>query len=685
MTISNNILTQVPLMVGDAAATDAIPKLTLSLDMNVLNHLGIGLYSSTPAVVTEMIANAWDADATLVDIKIDSTKDEITIIDNGHGMDFNDIQTKFLRVGYARRDDPNGKGHFTASGTRRVMGRKGIGKLAMFSLGQIIDVYSIKQGENPIGGRVDVKKLQQSIASGMTTPYQLESLPADVVLPHTTGTIIVLRSLNAQTNKTEAYLRPRLARRFSILDPKNSFEVHLNNKPIVKEDRGFYKDVQFFWTFDSKTSDELKVLCTTLHKFDNNECIEFVDPQLASTLPYCILSGYIATVDQPKKLKALDSNINEISIFANGRVFQEDMLGELGNSKIFNSYIVGEIHADFLDSDDTDRATASREAIKRDDPLVVALRAKLSTVLKQIEDKWDEWRREIGYINQPDSIPAITEWLETLTDSRDKKLANKLLTSIANTQLNNNEEADAKQKKELYKSTIVSFEKLKSRNLLDKLDSVTSVLSPEFNSIFTSLSDVEETMFHDITSSRLEVIKGFKNIVDAQSLEKVAQRYLFDNLWLLDPSWDRVSGNAQMEVDLTAYLKTVPFEHDSGARLDITYKATTGRHKIIELKRPGLTSLDPYALLKQAKKYHDATTSYYKSHPDVLGVIPAIDIFLILEKDAFLDEQFIGMLREVNTRVLTYKGLIANAEKSYAEYLKLHTSASRIDTILSKI
>lgn len=34
-------------------------ELTLALDMNVLNHLGIGLYSSTPAVVTELVANAW--------------------------------------------------------------------------------------------------------------------------------------------------------------------------------------------------------------------------------------------------------------------------------------------------------------------------------------------------------------------------------------------------------------------------------------------------------------------------------------------------------------------------------------------------------------------------------------------------------------------------------------------------
>ena len=37
-------------------------KLTLDIDLNVLNHLGLYLYSNVPAVLAELIANAWDAD-----------------------------------------------------------------------------------------------------------------------------------------------------------------------------------------------------------------------------------------------------------------------------------------------------------------------------------------------------------------------------------------------------------------------------------------------------------------------------------------------------------------------------------------------------------------------------------------------------------------------------------------------
>ncbi|MDF5953015.1 ATP-binding protein [Pseudomonas aeruginosa] len=74
--------------------------LKLEIDLNVLNHLGINLYSNTPAVLTEIVANAWDADATSVDVVIDSGSNTITITDDGIGMDYSDLKTKFLTVGY---------------------------------------------------------------------------------------------------------------------------------------------------------------------------------------------------------------------------------------------------------------------------------------------------------------------------------------------------------------------------------------------------------------------------------------------------------------------------------------------------------------------------------------------------------------------------------------------------------
>lgn len=117
----------------------------IKIDLNVLNHLGMSLYSNTPAVLTEIISNAWDADAQNVEITLDVEKGEVIIKDDGHGMSKDDIINKFLKVGYARREHGRAKSDHLK---RQVMGRKGIGKLAMFSLANKIQVYSYKRGNS---------------------------------------------------------------------------------------------------------------------------------------------------------------------------------------------------------------------------------------------------------------------------------------------------------------------------------------------------------------------------------------------------------------------------------------------------------------------------------------------------------------------------------------------------------
>lgn len=43
-------------------------KYQMTIDLNVLNHLGINLYSNIPSVISEVVANAWDADAEEVEV-----------------------------------------------------------------------------------------------------------------------------------------------------------------------------------------------------------------------------------------------------------------------------------------------------------------------------------------------------------------------------------------------------------------------------------------------------------------------------------------------------------------------------------------------------------------------------------------------------------------------------------------
>ena len=58
-------------------------------------RLGLSLYSNTPAVLAEVIANAWDADAIEVRIDFDLRENIIAVTDNGAGMDDTDINVRF--------------------------------------------------------------------------------------------------------------------------------------------------------------------------------------------------------------------------------------------------------------------------------------------------------------------------------------------------------------------------------------------------------------------------------------------------------------------------------------------------------------------------------------------------------------------------------------------------------------
>ena len=110
-------------------------KLVMTISLNALEHLGINLYSNIPAVLSEIVANAWDADAGKVTVTIDKNAETIVVEDDGTGMDRDGVIDRFLTVGFKRRSE---LGETTAKG-RKPMGRKGIGKLSIFSIAQIAD------------------------------------------------------------------------------------------------------------------------------------------------------------------------------------------------------------------------------------------------------------------------------------------------------------------------------------------------------------------------------------------------------------------------------------------------------------------------------------------------------------------------------------------------------------------
>ena len=307
------------------------------------------------------------------------------------------------------------------------------------------------------------------------------------------------------------------------------------------------------------------------------------------------------------------------------------------------------------------------------------------STLESIGDQWDDWRIAMGLDEDDPGNAAVVEWLETLADKRDQKIARKMMTSIQNATLHSDEKKSDSAKATLYRGAIIGFEKLRIKKQLDELEHISDVLSPEFAAIFGSLSDVEEVAYAEITKQRLEIIKKFKSIKDdSAALEKVAQQYLFKHLWLLDPSWDRVTGRAEMEVTMTEHIKAID-PKSSGARLDISYRASSGRHIVVELKRPKLKNLKFPALSEQARKYRKAVEQYYRTKlPN--KPIPPLDIYLLIsELPVGYDEADRQSMAQQNAKIITYDELITDATNAYQTYLDAGQHHGGLETLLQKI
>ena len=108
-----------------------IDKLEMTFDPLVIDDLGAKLYSTLPPILSELIANGYDAGATKVYIDLSTNKEtgdkEIIILDNGEGMTFNEINDKYLRIGRKKREEQE-------VFKRKPIGKKGLGKLAFFGV-----------------------------------------------------------------------------------------------------------------------------------------------------------------------------------------------------------------------------------------------------------------------------------------------------------------------------------------------------------------------------------------------------------------------------------------------------------------------------------------------------------------------------------------------------------------------
>ena len=644
----------------------------MTLSLNVLRHLGLGLYSNVAAVLSEVVANAWDADAERVSISIDTNAGIVTIQDDGHGMTIDDANRKYLFVGYERRKEEARTPGFK----RPVMGRKGIGKLSLFSIARRVKVHSVK-GTDKHGFIMDSRDIEELIKEGGEAQYLPKPIDTKEI-DFDRGTRIILSRMKRKLQWTEKPLRRRLARRFSVIGSRHQFEVELDGQPITVEDRDYQDKLQYGWTFGDIGSWSL----TGAKKLTNLEerSGEIVGQDFE-------IDGWIGTASNAGQLRDSDTSesINKIVVMVRGKLAQEDILEEFGEGGLYTKYILGEIHADFLDLDDQDDiATTSRQSLIEEDPRYQALKRKLFDELKYIQSRWTDLRNQQG-TTEALTFPQIEEWFDDL-DSDQKKSAEKLFGRINQLPID-----DGNQKRQLFVSGILAFESLKLRKMLHRLDEVSTENLGALNEVFIQLDDLEASVYYQIAKERLEVIGKLHGLVDESAKEKVLQNHLYRHLWLLDPSWERATHTEIMEQRITTALGKVVDSltpEQKAARLDIYYSTTGNKHVIIELKRANRV-LTTTELQGQISKYYNSAENVLKAMSK--GNEPLEIVCVVGKRLRDWDESTTGerrsrdSLKAYNARVVSYDELINNALQAYQDYVDSKERVGRVYRLIQEV
>lgn len=649
----------------------------LTISLNTLEHLGINLYSNMAAVLSEIVANAYDADATRVLIDWDQDNDRIVIADDGSGMTEKEVNDRFLTVGYRRRAGQPG---LTPKFDRKPMGRKGIGKLSLFSIADTVIVETAKNGEKS-AFRMNLPDIRDKIENEQAEDTTYEPEPAsirDIDFEH--GTRITLTDLRRkQTVATPRALRRRVARRFQVIGSEQ-FKVFIDDEEVTVSDRDYYDKLQYLWTYGEQG--DVIALGTNVEEHEAR------DPKIAPG--GVALRGWIGTVKESGQLKDEEEgdNLNRIAIFVRGKMAQEDVLDTFTERGVYASYLIGEVYVDGLDqwTDDGDRdddaATSSRQSLVEGDPRFVELKQFLADELKHIQSVWQNWRVESG-ARKAQEIPEVAAWIDNLQPKTRAK-AKKWIGKLNRISPGNVEE------KSLIKQAVLAFEFYRLNENLETLENVKDEGVPILLELFGEVDGLEASLYGQIVRSRVQVIRTLEDKVDENALEAIIQKYLFDHLWLIDPAWERAEATEFMERRVDKLFEEVDAklnDEQKAARIDIGYRKTAGRHVIIEMKRPKVTT-NTDDLSKQIRKYRTGLKQILK---DAGRENEPIEIIILLGKrptdwaDIDGQEQSESQLATQSARVMFYDTLMEQAHRIYQDWLDQRAELDKLQKLMAAI
>lgn len=606
---------------SDGAAAAEPAAYSMRLSRLTIDKLGVKLYDRASAVVAELIANGYDADAENVNIslplgtelagKADGAISDkgyaIVVRDDGHGMTPQEAQDYFLVVGADRRSRAD-HGKQSRAKQRRVMGRKGIGKLAPFGICRRIEVRSAGGERKDEGFRVSHFILDfDEIVRDEETAVPIRSGDDDKTWSETHGTIVTLSDFLPKRVPNEQIFVRQVARRFALAD--EGFAIDIDDTRAVKRIH--------VPPFQVDINPATKVDLAGRPIDHNGECLP--------------VTGWLAFGKHAYR----DEEEAGVRIYARGKIVAttRDFEQPAGFTGEFTarSYLVGEIHAEWLDADDTeDLIRTDRQGILWDSDYGEALRAWGAALIKEIAKKSAGPRREskgtmfLQRANLKERAESRYGSDSSVTDVV-LTLGHKIGGFASEDELGDpdyvSELAEVILSVAPHQALIQTFQRISGQQ--DKtIDDL--VL------LFSQTRIAEMASYAQIAAERVASIRELRHVVDDTSVEESdLQRLIARAPWLIQPDWSVISENQALKTfrdRFTTYWREAYGEEVQIAisyekkRPDFTLIHLGRQLHVVELKKPKHAfANEDY---RRLENYLEAFEAFFSTHQEIAASFP---------------------------------------------------------------
>lgn len=204
--------------------------------------IGRNLISNPIVAVSELVKNSYDADADNISVEffnLLSGVPTLKITDDGDGMTFDDIATKWMMVG----TDNKVHNPLTPKG-RRKLGEKGIGRFSVERLARKLQIISSKSDDDfAISLSIDWDQYENYDGEFSALTHRVVKLPCDICHK---GTTLILSDLRDEWTETRLLdlqkeielLRPLNINRLSLKKysfPGDNVKIALSAPGILKK------------------------------------------------------------------------------------------------------------------------------------------------------------------------------------------------------------------------------------------------------------------------------------------------------------------------------------------------------------------------------------------------------------------------------------------------------------------